>query len=126
MLSKLNQLVNRPSTARTNVAAFVHQRGLSALPASVDFTDDVRMWNTYVSEEGFIEVLNAGDLGNGADINARTLHVQDEVGDTSMFWKINIGTSEQNRVIGKLTKAGPNFLTVDDPVVAVAHGASAE
>ena len=43
-----------------------------------------------------------------------------------MFWQINIGTSEQNCVIGKLAKAGPNFLTVDDPVVAIAHGASAE
>ena len=108
------------------MAAFVHQRSLSALPTSVDFTDDVRVWNTYIGEEGFIEVLHAGDLGDGADINAWTLHVQDEVGDTCMFWQINIGASEQNCVIGKLAKAGPNFLTVDNPVVAVAHGASAE
>ena len=89
------------------MAALVHQRGLSTLPASVDFADDVRMRNTYIGEEGFIEVLHAGDLGDGADINAWTLHVQDEVGDTRMFWQINIGASKQNCVIGKLANLTP-------------------
>ena len=39
------------------------------------------------------------------------------------FFDVRVGAGEQEAVVGELGLGGPDLLAVDDPLVAVEHGA---
>ena len=53
-------------------------------------------------------------------------HVADEVGDALVLGHARVGAGEQDRPPRLVRHRGPDLLTGDDPVVAVAHRAGAE
>ncbi len=56
---------------------------------------------------------------DGADADARCVHVDDELGETCVLRRIGIGSRDQVAPIRERSAAGPHLLAVDDPVVAV-------
>src|SRR5262249_43350887 len=54
-----------------------------------------------------------------AYFHARLVHVQDEVRDALVLRRVGIGAREQHAVVGVWAEAGPDFLAVDDPALAV-------
>ena len=54
------------------------------------------------------------------------MHVEREVGDALMLWRVGVRAREQHSPVGMLAAAGPNLLTGDDVFVAIELGLAAE
>ena len=61
----------------------------------------------------------AGHLNEGPYVDPRRRHIDDEVRDAFVFWRVDIGTSQENPVVGELAERRPYLLTIDDPFVAI-------
>ena len=115
------------AAALTNGQTLIHQRRQRDFPALTDIAKALTVGHAHVIEEHFVEAAAARDLFNRTDFNARRLHVEEEKGQTFMLRNGRVGTGDNNAVITKMRARGPDFLTVDNPVIAVffAFGAQA-
>lgn len=94
----------------------------SATSSHCRFAEALAIGNANVGEIDFVEVGAARHLVDGANLNTRRLHVDDEHGEALVLFLLGIGAHEDDTIVGIVRAGGPHFLTVDDPVVAIAHG----
>ena len=77
-------------------------------------------------EEHLAEVDLAGDVTQRPDVDARLVHVDQEVGDALALLDVGVRPGEQHRVVGGEAPRGPDLLAGDDPLLAVEHGPGGE
>src|SRR4051812_1868071 len=106
--------------------AFARKRGVRDLPAVALGADAVRIRNAGLVEVDLVEVVLAGDLDQGTDLDARLLHRQQEVGDALALLLGRVRPGDQHPVVREVGPGAPDLLTRDDPLVAVADGARGE
>ena len=101
---------------------FVGQGDLGQAPALVLGAHQVLDGNLHVGQEGLVEVVAAGHLHDGTDLDARGGHVQQQVGDALLGWPFVRRADQQDAPVGDVGPGGPDLGTVDDVPVAVADG----
>ena len=89
-----------------------------ALPAATFGADQVVSTDHGVSHKHFVEGGMPVHLGQLPHFDPALLHVDDEVGETLMLWRIPVCAGQQQTVLGVVGAGIPDFLTVDDPFVA--------
>src|SRR5207302_11450529 len=99
------------------------ERGVRGLPAVSLVADDVLGRNLDVGEEDLGELGAAGDLLQRAYLDALRAHVEDEVRDALVLGHVRFRARQQDAEGGVCPEAGPDFLAVDRPVIALAYGA---
>jgi len=79
--------------------------------------------NAHVGEEHLVELGLAGDLVERLHLDAGALHVEQEVRHAVVLRHVGIRACEQHAPFREMCEARPDFLSVEDPRVAVAHRA---
>ena len=95
-------------------------------PAGVDLADHVGDGDAHLLEEHLVEVGDAGGLHERADVDARARHVDEDERDAAVLGHVGVGAHEQEAPVAALGGGVPHLLTVDDELLAVAHGAAGE
>ncbi len=72
----------------------------------------------HVVQEDLVELRGAGHLLERPHVDAGLLHVDQQVGDAGVLLGLGLGAHEAEHVVRLLRRAGPDLLTVDDPLVA--------
>src|SRR5680860_1311536 len=102
--------------------ALIAERDLGESPPVVFVTHEVLGGNADVGEEHLVEVGATVHLADGPDIDARGLHVDDEVGDAAVRLRVGVGARQQDAVAGDVGERRPDLLAVHDVGVAVTLG----
>jgi hypothetical protein len=92
-------------------------------PSLVLAADAVGDGDANVGEKGLVEVGLVGDLLDRFDADAGGVHRRDEEGDAALlFVRLGVGAGEDEDHVGFVGAAGPDFLAIEDVIVAVAFG----
>ena len=91
-------------------------------PAAADLADDVLVRDPSVGQEHLVERCVIVHLPDRADLDARLVHVEQEVGHPGVLRCIPVGTGDEDRHVGMVGRRVPHLLAVDDPLIAVAYG----
>src|SRR5215831_18260578 len=100
-------------------SALVHEGADGDVPTVVDFAEDISDWYADVAEEDFVELTLGSHLAERADFDTRRSHVDKENGEALVFRNGGIGADDKLAPIANPAVTGPNFLAVDDVMVAV-------
>src|SRR4029450_10575466 len=73
-------------------------------------------------EDALVDPGPARHLAEQHDLDARLLHVDDEVGDAGVLGLVGIGAGDEHRQVGDLAPGGPHLLAVHNPLLAVLFG----
>jgi hypothetical protein len=92
------------------------------VPAPVDLADAHAVVHPHVGVEGQVGPL-ARDGVHGSDLDAGLLERHQEGGQPLVLGHLGVGPGEHEGVVRLLGVGGEHLLAVDDPLVAVAHGA---
>src|SRR6185312_1095822 len=109
----------RGMVAAAGAPALEHQRRDRDLPALVDLADHVLLRNLDVLEEDLVEMPMPVEEHQRAHGDARRLHVDEQVGDAVVLWRVGVGADQQEATIGEMCARGPHLLAVDDEMVAL-------
>ena len=90
--------------------ALVGQRGTGQRPAAVDLADDEFVRHEDFVEEDLVEHRLTSDLAQGAHVNAGRLHVDQEVGDPLVLWRVRVGARQADRPVGAVRDRRPHLL----------------
>ena len=91
----------------------VHERGERDPPALADRAEPLRVRDAQVGEVDLVELGVAGELPQRTHLDARRLHVDEEVGQALVLRRLGIGAGEQQAPLGDVGLRGPDLLTVD-------------
>jgi hypothetical protein len=108
------------STARTFVSWLrspVERRSAATLGA-----DAHGVVHDHIGEEDFAEAGAAGHLAQGADINARGVHRDEEHGQPPVLGRLPIRAYQRKAEISERAVGRPNLLSIDVPSVSAALG----
>src|SRR5438552_11120423 len=129
-MRKLIQTIELPLErylhSRAERRALVHQRADRDIPTVADFSEHIFNRNANIVEKQFTKLALAGELAQRTHFHARTLHVHQNVGQSLVLGGSWIGSRQQRAPIGGPSVAGPDFLPIDDVVVAVELGLAAK
>ena len=128
-LQRFDQIEKLRKACRLDAAnsqALTHQYGECTGPASADLAQPVGIRHYGVIKENLVEVPAAIHLFDGANFHAALAHVNHKERKTSIFGDGGIGPGQYHTVIRVLGARGPNFLTIENPVVAVRFCAGAQ
>ena len=106
-------------------AALERQRHAHHLPSAVYFAEYAVVADTHVVVERGVRALCCHGV-HRVDTHTRRIHRQQEHRETAMSWQRCVGASQQNHPPRFVRHRGPHLGTVDDPLVAVAGGASSK
>src|SRR6266478_3555527 len=93
------------------------------VPTPVDGADHMGFRYADVVEEGLAERRAPGDQQNGPGRDTLRGHVEQDKTDAVMLLGGRIGPHQTENPVREIRIRGPDFLTVDDEVVAVAFSA---
>ena len=105
--------------ARAVGAAFVHQSAHRDVPAVVHFAEDVFGGDADIAKEKLVEFGFAGHLAQRTNFDAGRFHVHQQDGETFVFRGGGVGAHDEFAPVADPAVAGPNFLAVDDVVIAI-------
>ena len=77
---------------------------------------------THVGVENFAEVAISSHVLNRANINARCIHGNNDFANARVWRAIVAGSTDEIAIVSNLAEARPDFLSVNDPFVAVIGG----
>ena len=77
--------------------------------------------HAHVGVEHFAEVPVGGHVGDRPHFNSGGVHRHDYFADAGVRWAFFARATDEVAKIGKFAETGPDFLSVDDPLVAVTH-----
>ena len=109
----------------THCGTFVGERRLKNPPSLVEFSKNICIRNTRVSDEHFVESRVSGCLSQRTNFYAWLFHGQPKKCDASVFWLIPIGARNQHSNIGCVRTRCPHLLSVDNPFITITHRCSA-
>src|SRR5262249_33356875 len=113
--------------ARHRVAAALEaERRLRDLPALPEPADEIAFLGAGVRHEDLVELRVAGDLLERPHLDAGLTHVEEQARDAFVLRHAGIGAREQDAPVRDVPAAGPDLLAVDDEVVALVLGTSAQ
>ena len=78
--------------------------------------------HAHVGVEHLAEVAVGGHVGDRPHFDAGGVHRHDDFADAGVRWACFAGAADQVTEVGEFAEARPDFLSVDHPLVAVAHG----
>src|SRR5580698_3473097 len=109
------------SISALHCASFWRMMGSWAadVPSVVHFAENVFGGHAHIAEEKLVEFGFASHLAQGADFDARRFHVHEEDGETFVLRSGGVGTDDQFAPVADPAVAGPDFLAVDEVVIAV-------
>ena len=81
--------------------------------------ENLGLGNADVGEVDLVELGLAGHLAQRTHLDSRRLHVDDEGGQTGVLHSLGIGPDNEETEAGQVRESRPDFLTVDDPLLAV-------
>ena len=110
-------------TDTSQAGTFVSQQVLGTGPALVLFANQVLDRHFDVVKEDFVDFVVAVQGDDRANGDTRGRHVDQQEGDAALLLSFGVGTHQTEDPVGVLAQRGPGFLTVDDVVIAIAHGA---
>ena len=99
--------------------ALMHQGSDGDVPAIAHLAEHIFSGHADIAEEQLAEFALAGHLPQRPDFDAGRFHVHQDVSESFVFRGIRIGAGEERAPIGCPAVTGPNFLAVDDVVIAV-------
>ena len=70
----------------TDGCSLVHQRGECNVPTIVYIAEAVIVGNAHFVEEHFVETCSTCHLAQWANLDTRRVHVDNEAGETFVFW----------------------------------------
>jgi len=105
-----------------NTGALVDEQELGVGPALVFIADAVRHRHLDISEKNFVQVMQAVDGNDRLHLDAGRLHVDQKERDAFLLFGGLIRSHETEYPIGFMGIGRPDFLAVDDVMVALTHG----
>ena len=103
--------------------ALVLQQIFRDVPTAIDGADHMRLRHAHAVEEGFTERRLAGDQQDRLGRDALGGHVEQDEADAVVLLRGRIGAHQAEDPVGVVGVGGPDLLTGDDVIVAVAFGA---
>ena len=100
----------------------MQQGGHRDVPAVTGRTEHRLARHPDVGEEDLVELRVAGDLPQRTYLDARGVHVDEQVGQPAVLLGLGVGTDDEDAPVGDVRPARPHLLAVDDPLVAVEDG----
>ena len=82
--------------------------------------------NPHVAEEHLVEIGVHRHVDQWPDLNAGRIHPEQQKADSLVFGRIRLGPYQTEYPIGQMSGTGPNFLAIDDPIIAIEHAARAQ
>ena len=110
-----------PRTPAADGDALVHQRGHGHPPPGAHGVEALRVGDADVGEEHLVELGVAGDLAQGAHLDARRVHVDDEVRHAPVLGHVGVGAGQEHAPARRVGQGRPHLLAVHHPLVTVAH-----
>ncbi len=107
-------------------AAFVEEGCHRDGPPVARFAEDLRLRHLHVLEEDLVELGVTSDLDQRADLDARALHVDQEIGQTLAWVGFLALAGEEHAPPRHMGERRPDLLAVDDVVIAFVIGARLE
>ena len=109
-----------------DAGALVLQEALGDRPAFVEAADQVLLLGNGVVEEGLAEGRGAGDQADGPHGDAGLMHGEEHEADALVLGHVRIRAHQAENPVGVVGAGGPDLLAIDDEVIAVVFGASAQ
>ena len=106
--------------------ALVHERRQRDVPAFAGVAEAFGVGDANIGHVDLVEFGLARRLHERSHLDARCLHVEDEHRHPLVLDLFGIGAHEDDAEPREVRERRPHLLAVDDPLVAVAHGARAE
>ena len=103
--------------------ALVHQRRDGNPPALPFLAEHLVVRDADVAEEDLVEFGFPRNLVERPNIDARSVHIENEVREPVVLRHVGVGASDQHPPAREVRDGGPHLLTVQDPVVAIPDGA---
>ena len=97
------------------------QQVLGNSPACVDFANHLTLLNPHIIQKTFAEWRVTGDQLDGFGADARRSHVKQHQSDAQLLLGIRIGTHQTEHPVSLVGIGGPDFLAVDDEMIALVH-----
>src|SRR3974390_3622995 len=101
----------------------MHEKELGVSPTLVLLADTLLDWHLHIVEEDFVHFVLAAEHDDGLYGDARCLHIDKQEGNAFLLLHVWIGPHQAKDPIGILPQRRPSLLSIDDIVVALAHGA---
>ena len=125
-----DEVGDRPRSARANGAAdgdpLVHQGRQGDAPTVASVPDPVGIRNADVGEVDLVEFSLARDLSERANLDARSVHVEHEIGEAPVLGEIGIAAGDEHPPTREVGHGRPHLLPVDDPFLTVSDGSSSQ
>ena len=102
--------------------ALMAEQGDGGCPPAVDLADNPILGDASLVDKDLVELAYAGHLHEPTHVDTRLLHRENEHGDATVFRSVPVGACEKNGVLALLGTRGPDFLSADNPFVAVEDG----
>src|SRR5271170_5879266 len=106
-------------------AAFMLQQALADRPTAIEITDQIFLRYLDVGEEQLAERRIARDELDRAYFHARGLHVDQQEADAFVLSGI-VGSYQTEAPIGVLCPGCPDFLPIDEKIIATVHALRAQ
>ena len=100
-----------------NPAPLVIELGGDLIPAPVLLADQPLVGHLHIIKEHLVEVVLASDIDQRPHLNSGRLHVNHELADALVLWRVGIGAGHQIGVVGHMGKTGPDLLTAEREVI---------
>ena len=117
--------VLRDADAR-DADTLVAEQVFGVAPALVFFADDILGGHAHVVEKHFVEMMFAVDGVYRAYGEARRFRIDQQIGNAALLLAFGAGAHQAKHPVGVMRARGPDFLPVDDIVVAIALGRGSE
>ena len=99
----------------------MHQGGNGYHPALIQFADQVLRRHFYVFKKHLGKFGLARHLDERPGAYSRRLHIHDQVTQTFVLGRLEIGTHQQDAEVGHVPITGPDFLPVHHKMVILSH-----
>ena len=76
----------------------------------------------YIVKENLVDVAVATSKLDRTNVDSRRLHVDPEIGQALVLGDIGVGPDDDDAIVAILRPAGPQFLAVDFPAIAIGFG----
>jgi hypothetical protein len=106
--------------------ALVLQDDVGDHPAVAATSDDLVLGHPHVGEEHLVEIALHGHVDQRPDLDARGVHPEQQETDAAVLGGVGLGANQAEDPVGQMRGAGPDLLTIDDPLIAIEHSTGAQ